>query len=355
MKAKFMMVGCGWRAQYYLRAARELPEELEACAILMRSVERAQEIAKETGIFATADLEEALATKPDFVLVCLPRTASADWLIELMKRGIPVLCETPPGKDIEELNRIWEAKVKYNGRVQVTEQYFLQPYNMAVQKIIDEGTLGEICNVNMSALHGYHAVSIFRKFLGKGYENCKIRGIRYQFPVTRTRDRAGWHDSGEILMPNRDRVDLVFEDGKTAFMDFEGEQYFSPIRRRSWNIQGTRGQVYDTDVCYLDEKQLPIREALRREDDGIYNNDNWSHICITFQGRRIYENPFPGIRMNDDEIACTEVMVRMKKYVETGEDFYSLREGLQDAYLNFCMDQALATGEEIQTENQSWV
>lgn len=355
MKTKFMMVGCGWRAEFYLRAARELSEELEPCVILMRNEERAREIEEKTGIYATADLEKALAAKPDFAFVCVPRTIVVDWLIRLMEKKIPVLCETPPGKDIAELNRLWEAKVKYDGRVQVAEQYFLQPYYAAVQRIIDEGTLGDICNVNISAIHGYHAVSIFRKFLGKDCENCKIRGTRYHFPVTKTRDRAGWHDTGEILLPNRDRVNLVFEDGKTAFLDFEGEQYFSPIRRRSWNVQGTRGQVYDTDVCYLDERQLPIHEALHREDDGIYNIEKWSHVCITFRGKRIYENPFPGARMNDDELACLDVMAHMKRYVETGEDFYPLRDGLQDAYLSFCMDRAIETGEEVVTEHQSWV
>ena len=85
----------------------------------------------------------------------------------------------------------------------------------------------------MSAIHGYHAVSIFRKFLGIGMENCKISGKTYQFPVTKTRDRAGWHTSGEILTGNRARIDIIFENGKAAFYDFDDEQYFSPIRSRS--------------------------------------------------------------------------------------------------------------------------
>lgn len=116
-----------------------------------------------------------------------------------------------------------------------------------------------------------HAVSIFRKFLGICMENCKIQGRSYSFPVTKTRDRAGWHQTGE----------------------------------------------------------LPT-------------------------GRRIYENSFPGVRLNDDELAVADVLMHMKKYVETGEDFYPLREGLQDAYLNFVMEEALRSGEEKYTCKQSW-
>lgn len=320
----------------------------------MRSEERAQQIQRETGIFSTTDLEEAIKKGADFALLCVPRDVMASWIIRLMERQIPVLCETPPGKDVEELNLLWKEKERLGGRVQVTEQYFLQPYYKAVQNIIDAGTLGTVSNVSLSALHGYHAVSIFRKFLGLGYEDCTIRGSRFFFPVTKTRDRSGWHQTGEMLNADRDRVELCFENGKAAFLDFAGEQYFSPIRSRTWNIQGDRGEVRDTKVCYLDRENRPVTEQMHREDDGIYNIDGWSHMYISFQGRRIYENPFPGVRLNDDEIAVTDVMMHMKHYVETGEDFYPLREGLQDAYLDFSMARALETGETVKTEKQSW-
>lgn len=355
MKAKIMMVGCGWRAQFYLRAVKELSQELEVVSIVMHSEERAGQVQEETGIFATNHLEEALRKKPDFALVCVPRPVMTDWIKILMEKQIPVLCETPPGRNVAELNHLWQEKVRLNGRVQVTEQYFLQPYYNAVQNIIDTGVLGEVSNVKMSAIHGYHAISIFRKFMGIGFENCEISGRKFHFPVMKTRDRAGWHQTGEMLAGNRDRVDFVFENGKAAFFDFDNEQYFSPIRYRTWNIQGAKGEIWNTRVCYMDEKNRPVVEEMHREDDGVYNIDGWSHLYITFQGKRIYENPFPGVRLNDDELAVADVLMHMKKYVETGEDFYPLREGLQDAYLNFCMEEALNTGNMVKTEVQNWV
>lgn len=355
MKCRILMIGCGWRSQFYLKAIENLKEHLEVCGIFMRTKERAQEIQEEKGIFATADWEEALALQPDFVLLSVPKMATKEWLIRLMKAQIAVLCETPPALKVEDLNELWQAKLKYDGRVQVAEQYFMQPYYSAVMKIIESGILGDVVNVNMSAIHEYHALSIFRKFLGIKYENCTIRGSRFHFPVTRTRNRAGWHQTGEVITPQRDRVELVFENGKTAFYDFDKEQYFSPIRSRSWNIQGIRGEIRNMSVCYLDEENRPITEAMHREDDGIYNIDGWSHSYISFRGQRIYENPFPGMRVNDDELAIADMLMRMKRYVETGEEFYPLREGLQDAYLDVCMEGALTTGETITTENQSWV
>lgn len=355
MKCKILLVGCGWRSLIFRRAVDNLKEELEFCGILMHSENRAQEVQAETGIRTTHLFETALSWKPDFVILCIPRPVMKDWIIRFMEKGIPVLCETPPGRTVDELNEVWQAKVRLDGKVQVAEQYFMQPYYSALKHISDSGILGEILNVNISAIHGYHAMSIFRNLLNLDCENCTIRGNRYQFPVTKTRDRDGWHETGEILMPKRDRVDMIFENRKTAFFDFDDEHYFSPIRSRKWNVQGTRGEIVNNTVCYLDSKNRPVTEKMHREDDGVNNIDGWSHMYISFRGERIYENPFPRMRINDDEIAITDMLVRMKKYVETGEDFYPLRSGLQDAYLDFMREEAVTTGKTIQTTAQSWV
>ena len=58
--------------------------------------------------------------------------------------------------------------------------------------------------------------------------------------------------------------------------------------------------------------------------------------------------------MNDDEIAVADFLLHMKNYVETGTEFYSLREALQDTYLSFMLEQAIETGDTIKTETQSW-
>lgn len=73
--------------------------------------------------------------------------------------GIPVLCETPPGEDLEDLNSLWAEYKKYNGKIQVAEQYFAQPLYAAWEKVIRSGKLGEVENINISSLHGYHGAA----------------------------------------------------------------------------------------------------------------------------------------------------------------------------------------------------
>lgn len=354
MKVRYMIIGYGWRADFYYRIAKLLPEQFTVCAGVLRTEERAGQVAEQEHVFATADIEEALAVKPDFAVLCVPRSIVKDYLVQLMEKGIPVLCETPPGKDTEELKELWKMVQIHNGRVQVVEQYFLQPYYAGMLKMIEEGYLGKISSVMLSALHGYHAVSMFRKILGIGYENCRIQGQKFWSEVTATNGRDGFDESGTVIREDRDWASMQFENGKVALLDFEGEQYFSLIRTRRWNIRGVRGEINDMTVRFLNERNQPVEQTINRVDVGRNNNSEWSHKGMMFLDKQIYRNPFYPARMNDDEIAVASCLAAMKEYVETGKEFYPLREALQDTYLSFAMEQAIESGEAVQTQTQPW-
>ncbi len=355
MKAKFVMIGYGWRADFFYRIAKYLPDTFSICAAVLRTKERAREVAKKEGVFATDHLDEALATNPDFVVLCLPRAIVKDYLHILMEKDIPVLCETPPAKDIDELNALWELKEKYKGRVQVAEQYYVQPLYAAWLKVIEDGFLGQVSNMTLSSVHAYHAVSIFRKMLGVGFENCTIRAKQYEFDVTETGSRQGVLRTGKVKKATRQIATLEFESGKVGFLDFSGEQYASLIRTRRLNIQGHRGEINDMTLRYLNEKHIGVTMELNRIDDGIYNNKDWSHQGIMLGSSFVYENPFPRARLNDDEIAIATCLMNMKTYVTTGEGGYSLQEALQDTYIGFMIEEANQGGQVIETKAQSWV
>lgn len=358
-KVRFAIVGYGWRAATYFRIARLCREHFEVTACVVRSKERAAEVEaaqKALGqpVTATDDLDEALSTKPDFVLLCISKPAAPEWLIRLIKKNVPVLIETPPATSPEKMVELWKQVQELGGRVQVAEQYFLQPYYASVLKLIEQDTLGEVSNVSLSAIHDYHAVSIFRKILGIGFENCVIQGKKFSFPVAATFDRGGFVTEDKINMADRKRGYYQFDNGKVAFQDFGNEQYFSPIRTRRWNIQGTYGEITDMMVRTLNKEHLVAEQPLQRMDLGLNNIAEWSHKAILYRGKTVYENPFYPARLNDDEIAMATCLAKMKEYAETGKEFYSLAEGMQDAYLAQMLDKAMATGETIHTETQIW-
>lgn len=348
------MIGTGWRAEFYHRIAKEMPDLFHIGAVLGHTEESAKKFSAKTGLFATADPDRAMETNPDFAVLCIPPDARMPYLMKLAQSKIPILCETPAGKTIGELNELWTLKQTYGASVQVCEQYFLQAWNYAVMAVIRQGLLGDISNVRLSAMHGCHAASIMRRILGIGFENCMITGRQFHFDVTATDSRSGYDDSGRILPVLRETGCLQFDNGKAAFYDFSQEQYFSTIRARSLNVQGSRGEINNWTVSYLNKQNQTVTQDMHRIDSGVYGISGWSHTGIMFREDYLYRNPFPGARLNDDELAVADYLFCMKQGLDAGTECYPLREALQDAYLAIKMQEAFISSRCLKTEHQVW-
>lgn len=355
-KFRFGLIGSGWRAEFYIRIAKALPEHFELAGVLIRDKEKGENFSKIHQVPVVQTLEELEAKNPDYVVLAIKRGVISGYLTKLFERQIPVLCETPPGEDVASLRSVWENFQKYNGKIQVAEQYFAQPLYAAWYEVIRSGKLGEIENINISALHGYHGASMIRRYLDTGFSNAKIYGKRFWFDVTETYGRDGMAFDGEVFRCSRDRLTMEFENGKTAFFDFsDPAQYHSFIRTRQLTVQGVRGEIDDMTVRYLTKENIPVTQTLKRIDLGVYNNQDWSHYGIMLGEEFLYKNPFGNARLNDDEIAVASCMQKMGEYLDTGKEFYSLREALQDMYICLVMDEALAhPNKEIVTVLQSW-
>lgn len=352
-KIRFGILGGGWRSEFFIRAAKAVPERFELAGVWMRSQQKAQALAQKYAVRVTTDLEELLETHLDYVVLCIPRENTLEYLEPLYSRGILVLCETPPSDSLENLNRVWELTQSKQGKIQVAEQYFLQPYHAAALEVVRRGYLGEVSNLRLSMVHGYHGVSLIRKYLNVGMQSCRISARHFAFPGIHHCDRTGLYTQGTAKPSSREVALLEFESGKTAFFDFDGEQYFSYIRRRSINVQGDRGELNDSSLSYLTEDLTPVTLPLHRVDTGADSNlEGFYHRGIQVGEQFMYRNPFPGARLTDDELAVASCMDRMGHYAKTGEEFYPLKEALQDAYLSLLMQQADQTT--IQSAPQSW-
>ncbi|OON97500.1 MAG: dehydrogenase [Candidatus Epulonipiscioides saccharophilum] len=352
---RYVMVGYGWRAQLFYDLAKYSPDKFEVTAGVVRSQERIDQIKRERGIYATTDMDEALKTNPDFVVLCIPRAIMKDYTIKMMEKGIPVMCETPPGKNVEELNELYKKQQELNGKVQVLEQYHLWPFYKALQNIVLSGLIGPVQNITLSALHGYHAISIFRKILGLKMENCTIFGQQFISEVTKTNSRDGFSYNGEVLEQKRDLVTFSFDNNKAAIFDFTSHQYFSTIRTRRINIQGVRGEINDMTVRYLNKDNKPVQEEINQYYLGLNNISGWCNYGVSLGDKILYENPTMPARLNDDEISVADSLIRMKEYLENGaEEVYALKDGLQDAYLSFLMEESIRENRIIRSETQSW-
>lgn len=355
-KIRFGLIGSGWRAEFYIRIAKAVPEQFELTKVLIRDKEKGEAFGRRHNVRTVQTLEELLADDPDYVVLSVKRGITSGYLGRLFERGIPVLCETPPAEDADSLNALWEQYKKYDAKVQIAEQYIEQPLYAAWDKVIRDGRLGKVENINISSLHGYHGASMIRRFLDVGYENGVIYGKRFWFDVTETYGREGMVFDGETFSCSRDRLTMEFDSGKTAFFDFsDPAQYHSFIRTRQLTVQGVRGEIDDMIVRYLTEKNVPVTQQLNRIDLGVYGNQEWTHYGIMLGEEFLYKNPFMNARLNDDEIAVASCMKKMGDYLKTGEEFYSLKSALQDMYICLKMDEALAhPNKEIRLETQIW-
>ena len=312
---RFAVIGSGWRSLFYVRIAKALPDMFELTALLCRGQEKADRIQKEYGIHTTTSEDEIIASKPDFVVSAVNKSSMSDVVRYWAAKGIPVLSETPAGLDIDTLKAI-RQDVENGARIQVAEQYFLYP---SIKAVIDEcksGTIGEPVSLTISAMHDYHAASVIRRMLGTGLEDVAITGKTFSMKVTDTRTRYEVLTEGRVVEKEEKHLIMEYADGKTAFYDFMSDQYRSPIRNRYINLRGTRGEIINDTVYYLDKDNLA---ACKKLD-------------IT--------NPYGYAGLSEDEAAITGILLGMKEYVDKGKEVYPMDEALYDAYMGILMCEA---------------
>lgn len=252
-KYHFIIIGSGWRALYYVRVAKALPEIFSLDAMYCRTQEKADLIAGQYQIHTTTSIEECVAYKPDFAVVAVKKDAICDVSMEWLDRGITVLSETPAALDTDSLNKLY-SYYKCGKKQVVAEQYREYPNIKASLKLINEGIIGDVSCVNVSLAHEYHGISLIRAFLGVNPgEKYTVSAKTYEFPTTQTLTRYDKFTDGRIAGKKRCVATFEFESGKVAWYDFDSEQYRSPIRKNTLKVQGVRGELIDDCVYYLDE------------------------------------------------------------------------------------------------------
>lgn len=355
-KIRYGVIGSGWRAEFYIRIAKAVPDKFEFTAVLIRDKEKGRAFSEKFGVAVVNSLDELMKENPEFVVLAIKRGYVTDYLLQLFEKKIPVLAETPPGESQEDLQKLWKAYEKYQPRIQVAEQYFLQPLYASWHNAIERGLIGKVENINISSLHGYHGISMIRWMLGTKGIPCTIYGKRYEFSVTETYGREGMAFDGDTFICSRDRVTLEFDNGQIAFFDFsDPAQYHSFIRTRQLNIQGERGEIDDLTIRYLTEENIPVTQEINRIDLGVYGNQEWSHFAIMLGEEFLYKTPFVNARLNDDEIAVGSLLMGMHEYLKNGKEIYSLADALQDMYLCLKMEEAMADEyKPVYTEKQPW-
>lgn len=193
-----------------------------------------------------------------------------------------------------------------------------------------------------------------RRYLDIGFENVSINARNFESPIVQGAGRPGLPDEEKTVTATQTLAQFDFGD-RLGIFDFTDSQYFASIRASRTLVRGERGEITDSKVRTLLDFRTPVEMELVRRDAG--HNDDLRvlhHEGITLGNEWIYRNPFAPGRLSDDEIAVATCLQKMSEYVEGGPDFYSLAEASQDHYLSLLMNQAVESGQTVQSQSQIW-
>ncbi len=354
MATTFGLVGSGWRAEFFLRVAAALPERFQVGGAVVRDAAKGRAFETAWGVPTYRALDDLLRATPlAFVVLSVPRAVAPVMLRELAERDVPVLTETPPAPDLTGLHTVWQL-VERGARIQVAEQYLMQPLHAARLALVQSGKLGAISQVQVSVAHDYHGMSLMRALLGVGFANATITARTFTSPLIAGPNRQGPPREEQVVSSSQVIAQLDFGD-KLGIYDFTGEQYFSWVRTLRLLVRGERGEISDAEARFLPTFDTPVTVALHRMNAGENGNLEGYYLKGILAGSEwVYTNPFAPARLSDDEIAVATVLERMAAYVAGGPACYSFADAAQDHYLSLAIHDAARSGNPVTTTTQPW-
>lgn len=351
------MVGTGWRAEFFVRLGRLLPDVLAVTGVVGRRPDRTTEIASGWGTVGFRSAEEMVAeTAPDFVISSVPWDTNPGIVEHLVGLGVGVLSETPPAPDQAGLTALWE-RVGGSGRVQVAEQYSLMPLHAARLVAVRLGLIGTPTSVQISSTHQYHAMALIRSFLGAGIGPAVVQGNAFRAPLLDPLDRDGWRaDPG----PREAGTTIATVDLGAAGMglyDFTDNQWHNRLRSRRLVVRGSHGEIVDETLTRWAGPERILRSPLLRRQSGYdLDLEGYDSESIVLDGEELWRNPFLGLRLSDEEIAILSMLVATAAWArQEGPPPYPLAEACHDHALALAVDESIASGRPVHVVPGPWV
>ena len=249
---RYAVVGGAWRAEFFLDAARTMPERFAVTGVLVRDAGKAAVLERRWGVPSPRTLDALLAAGPQFVVLSVPPAAAAEYVSRLAARNVPVLTETPPAGTADEMLRLWDAVgplIARGAKVQVAEQYPFQPMHAARVALARSGRLGPVgpgAGVGVARLPRRRAdpPAAGRRPGAGPRRGPAVRVARHRRP-----DPGGGPPTEEKRVEVTQTVaTLAFDNGQVGVFDFTVDQHRNWARFNRVSVRGERGEVQNDAV-----------------------------------------------------------------------------------------------------------
>jgi UDP-N-acetyl-2-amino-2-deoxyglucuronate dehydrogenase len=148
-KINVAVVGTGRIGKRHIEHIRNLAH-LQAICDIKQDV--ADSISKENNCPGYYSIDDLLNNEKeiDLVSICTPNAFHAEHTIKALQAGNHVLCEKPMATTTHDCERMIHTAEQTNKRLFIVKQNRFNPPIQAVKKVIDEGRLGKIFNVQLN-------------------------------------------------------------------------------------------------------------------------------------------------------------------------------------------------------------
>lgn len=146
---RFAIIGCGRIGN---RHAEHILKMGKLVAVFDTDFHKSEEIELRYGAKKFDSLEELLNSdlRIDLISICSPNGLHAEQTIKALRAGFHVVCEKPMALNVYDCGEMIKAAEKANKRLFVVKQNRFNPPVEALKKLIDEGILGKITNVQLN-------------------------------------------------------------------------------------------------------------------------------------------------------------------------------------------------------------
>ena len=149
-QARFAIVGCGRIAKRHVEHILKYGQLTAVCDIVSSKADEFSDVAE---VKAYYDIDKMLTEeygRIDVISICSPNGLHAEHAIKSLRAGFHVLCEKPMATSVHDCGEMIKAAESSNKRLFAIKQNRFNPPVVAVKKLIEEGKMGEIHNVQLS-------------------------------------------------------------------------------------------------------------------------------------------------------------------------------------------------------------